>query len=245
MPKLPSKELTKVEEGKLVEVAGPLFDYFVITSKQIKQFNEAVLEAANVYKKVGENLTGIAKTFVQAQENLANQLYGISSLLENIGKISFVIPVPKLYSQQNEPIPIYIQPDKPYVPKLLPTPKRKQTFPLERVMIKEKGFVLNGEYISGMTINSQPGRLFELMIRSDLGGIIPDDLLGSVLRTKKGDYFAFSTVINDLKNILRKNHLKLDMVRNRAIKEYRVKAITKRIRNPKKKKKVKNMDRIN
>lgn len=245
MPKLlPKNELTRIPEETLVNITKPLVEYFVIPSQELKRVSEAALEATNIYTKLADTFYGPANALIKAQLQVSNYLYNLTRILAKFNQINFVIPVPQNDIPEQKRVLIYVQPNEPYNPiKSLPVPHRKQTFSLEQVMIREEGFTLNGEYISGMTIKSQPGKLFELMIRKDLGGIISDELLSKVLGTRRGDYSALSIVINDLKHILKHNKLKINMVRNRAIKEYRTKSITKHIRNPRGRKKARSSDK--
>jgi len=91
-----------------------------------------------------------------------------------------------------------------------------------------------------MTRKSEVGQLFELMIRSDLKGKIPDELIDQIKSSNSDElaYRARSYVIRDLKVILAGNKLKLDMERYRALEKYHFKGLTKYIRKPRRTKKI-------
>lgn len=252
MPVLPNrKALTKVEEGEIVKLVEPMFDYFVVSNKQLQRLAEAAMEAAGFYNRTAETLFGPMQAMFKMQEKIASQVVELSKMCARIFEnISFVIPIPPLdpsIFRQLTAIPIYIQPDEPYVPiKQLPGERKKKELPLSAIEIVGNGFTIEGEYVRGLTLKSQTGKLLELMVRKDLQGSIPDDLIGKATDKDPTDYQAWGNVFRDLKDILiEKNKLKIDLERYPGIKRYQIKGLTKYLRKPRKFKRVKNTARIN
>jgi hypothetical protein len=246
MPKLPPKrELTKVEEGQIIERTGYLFDYFVITSRQLNAFAEAAQRVTNIYSQLSEGLFGPAKALIQAQEKIANSLLNLSKQLAKFNQINFVIPIPRTDFPQTRPLPIYIQPDQEYpTTKSLPSPNKKYHLSLEKVRIENKGFIVDSEYfLRGMTTDSNRGKLFQLMIRRDLGGNISDKLISEAIGVK-ANYDAWKYTLRDLKENLANNKIKLDIERYRGLGIYKVRGITKYLRRPRKMKKGVNKAKI-
>ncbi len=250
MPVLPNKKaLTKVEEGEIVKLVEPMFDYFVVSSKQLQRLTEAALEAANFYNRMSESLFGPMQAMFKMQEQIASQIANLSKMVANVfERINFVFPVPRLdmIIPELTPIPIYIQPDEPYnPPKKLPSGDRKKKLPISAIEIVGNGFTVEGEYIKGMTLRSKPGRLLNLMIRRDLQGRISDNLIGQATGEEPADYRAWGIVMRDLKDILMGKKLRMDIERQEELKRYELKSLTKYARRPKKSKKAKNKDLMN
>lgn len=251
MPKLPPKrELTKFEKAQLIIAAKPLFEYYAVTSKQLGQFADAALKVTNVYSQLAEGLIGPARVMIEAQKRMADYVYHIAKILTTFNQINFVIPIPRqdYYDLPNPPaLPIYIQPDNPYMPiKAIPSGKKKQELPLTAIKIEGKGFMVEGEYIKGITLSSKTGKLLQLMLREDLQGVIPYKLIGEAVGMEPDDYRAWGFVMRDLKQILiEKKKLKLDMERYKGIEQYKINSLTKYLRRPRKSKKSNNTDRTN
>lgn len=245
MPKLPPKrELTKIEEAQLIVATKPLFEYYAVTSKQLGQFADAALKATNVYSQLAESLIGPARAMIEAQKRMADYVYHIAKILTTFNQINFVIPIPRQdYDFPKPPaLPIYIQPDSPYTPiKEISSGKKKQQLPLTAIKIEGKGFMVEGEYIKGITLSSKTGKLLQLMLREDLQGIIPYKLIGEAVGMEPDDYRAWGFVMRDLKQILiGKKKLKLNMERYKGIEQYRINSLTKYLRRPGKSKKINN-----
>jgi hypothetical protein len=233
-------------EGVIVPNFDEIFESVRITSAQLGGFAKAAANLANSYSSFAIGLQGAMQEFAKSQQRIAEAMAELSShaalnQLEIIIRTFHVpdFPIPNFPVPKLQPIQIYVQPAPAYVPpKALPAPKRKHNLELTAINIEENGFVINDEYIHGMTRDSKPGRLFELFIQKDVAGEITDKLINEVLDIEVGDYRAMGFVLRDLKDILAGNKLKLNLERYRAIGKYRLKAITQYIRKPRKKKKI-------
>lgn len=250
MPVLPNrKALTKVEEGQIIKMTEPMFDYFEISSKQLQRFAEVAQEATEFYTRMARDVFGPAQMMLKMQEQIASQIAGLSKMVaDTFERINFVFPVPKLdvIIPELTSIPIYIQPDEPYrPPKELPSGEKKKKLPISAIEIVGNGFTVEGEYIKGMTLRSKPGRLLNLMIRRDLQGRISDNLIGQATGEEPTDYRAWGIVMRDLKDILMGKKLRMDIERQEELKRYELKSLTKYARRPKKSKKAKNKDLMN
>lgn len=244
------RELTKVEEGILIKQAKPIFDYFVVSSNQLQKLGEAAAEAASLYNAVAKSVFGPLQTMFKVQEQIAKQISMLTKIYVGaFEKINFIFPIPTLDPNifpKDVSLPVYVQPDKPYIPiKQIQLGKKKEQLPISAIEIESNGFVLQGEYIRGLTLKSQTGRLLELMVRKDIHGTISDDMIGEATDKKPNDYQAWGNVFRDLKDILLdKNKLKLDVERYPALKKYQVLGLTKYLRKPRKNKKPKNKAKV-
>lgn len=239
MPK-PKKNLSlarraRVEIGTVIRPVD-MYESLVITSEQIAQFQESLAMAMQAYEQFAERISGVIKMVVEQQLAIANVLMRVSESLSVFKQINVVMTNLSADTLVLSPH-IFVQPNQPYSePKALPLPQRKKHLSLAAVKVEGHGFALEGQYIKGMTVQSQTGRLFQLMLRQDLAGKIPDVLIGSALRVDATDYQAWGFVLRDLKEILAGNKLKLTINRYRANSAYNVTSLTKYIRTPKKKK---------
>lgn len=247
MSELPKKrrKLTKVEEGQIIKMTEPMFDYFKISNEQLQRFAEVAKEAADFYNKAAENLFGPDKSMFKLQEKIANQTAEIAKVFANFKRINFIISIPRIDSyifQKSSAIPIYTQTNRPYIPiKELPSGRRKQKLPLSTIEIRENGFLFEGKCIKGLTLKSQVGKLLELIITKGLQGPISYQLIGQTTDKDPTQYYEWGVVMRDLKYILMENmKLKLDIERYPGLKEYHVKGLTKYLRRPRSLKKLKN-----
>lgn len=262
MPELPSKPVSVVstvsilQEQLVIPKIVQLYEYIFIPNWQLNEINNGLLEITKVYNEFANQVTGVVKEFVEAQKRIVvglNEICGAVSVIDQVN-ITIRTPVfefPTISNILNSnlqlpPSQIFIQPDQPHYPiKTLPSKRRKATFPLTVIHTENNGFTINGEYIAGMTRGSKPGRLLELVISKDLEGVLPDNLIYHILKIDVGDYRTLSFVLRDLKKILAGNKLELNTKRYQAIAKYKVSGITKRIRNPKKVKKLITTRKIN
>jgi len=235
-------------EGIVLPNFDEAFECIRITNKQLFEFADTTRSLAKAYSNIAIQLQGAMRELAKSQQHIAEMLSDLCRKVasEQIDIIIRSIRIPDLsgliFPAQNiqlQPAQIFVQPTPSYIPpKALPVPKRKQKLQLTAVNIEGNGFVINGEYIHGMTRDSKPGRLFELMIHKDMNGVISDDLIGEVLDIEAVDYRAWGFTLRDLKKILLGNKLTIDLKRYHAIGKYKVKAITKYIRKPRKKRKI-------
>jgi hypothetical protein len=244
--------IKKAEEGfVLTKKEQEAYQFITITGKQMQNMVAGLSEAIRSYEEIGKSVAGVIKEAVNMQKIFAEQLQGLFKSLAVFNEINALIQIPFIdfnlrnttnsFQTQLQPVRIFVQPNEPYEPpKSLPPPKRKYDLPLTAVQIEGKGFTLEGEYVKGMTRKSEVGQLFELMIRSDLKGKIPDELIDQIKSSNSDElaYRARSYVIRDLKVILAGNKLKLDMERYRALEKYHFKGLTKYIRKPRRTKKI-------
>lgn len=215
------------------------FKYVVIPTEQLVFTAELFDNLAKSYSAVVDQLQEMNRKILESKINFAKKLSETLIKISTFDNVNVLIEVAKQQSSL-QTTRIFVQPNKPYEPpKSLPSPKSKYNLPLTSVKIEGKGFTAEGEYIKGMTRKSEVGQLFELMIRSDLKGKIPDELIDEIKGSYSDeiDYRARSYVMRDLKKILAGNKLKLDIERHRAIEKYYIKGLTKYIRKPRKVKK--------
>lgn len=249
--------ISQVEEGFILpKEIQSAYQFIIITQKQLVEMTDRLTETIGYYEEFGKTMAGFIKRVVESQQAVVKQLQELFKNLAVFDGINTLIQIPLIelptlndkdifdtadsFRIQLQPIRIFVQPNEPYIPpKSLPSSKRKYELPLTSVKIVGNGFAVEGKYIRGMTRKSEVGRLFELIIRSDLKGKIPDELIDEI-KSSDSDEFAYrvrSYVMRDLKDILAGNKLKLDMERYRALEEYRFKGLTKYIRKPRKAKK--------
>ncbi|MDP2585464.1 MAG: hypothetical protein Q8P29_01135 [Candidatus Levybacteria bacterium] len=248
LSKKPMSLKTPAIEGIVLPNFDKAFECIRITNKQLFEFADTTRSLAKAYSNIAVQLQGTMRELAKSQQHIAEMLSDLCRKVasEQIDLIIRSIRIPDLsqliFPVQNiqlQPAQIFIQPTSSYIPpKALPIPRRKQNLQLTAVNIEGSGFVINGEYIRGMTRDSKPGKLFELMIHKDMNGVISDDLISEVVDINAGDYRAWGFVLRDLKEILLGNKLTIDLKRYRAIGKYRVKAITQYIRKPRKNKKI-------
>ncbi|MFZ2026341.1 MAG: hypothetical protein WAV30_03590 [Microgenomates group bacterium] len=256
--------INKPEEGIILSKKDQSeYEFITISQSQIRSTVEALTEVIQTYKEYSETVTGVIREVVEMQQTFAEQLRGLFRGIEAIREMSILIQIPIKqtisdfrglldltgynYAPQDQ-VRIFVQPNTPFKPQeILPSPKRKFNILLTSVQIIGNGFMAEGEYIRGITRKSEKGRLFELMIRSDLRGIIPDDLFNSIMKGSplEVDERARSFVLRDLKIALAGNKLKLNLTRYRGIQAYHVKSVTKYIRKPRKVKKLVATSRMN
>ncbi len=246
--------IKKAEQGiVLTKKEREAYQFIVITSKQLKAFTEGLAEMTRRYAEALQSVSGVVNQVMEAQLLITKNLEKLFDGLAAVQRITALVQIPRIiiptskleyfgsYTEIEKPLRIFVQPDEPFKPpKSLSHPKRKYDLPLTAVQIKGEGFTLEGEYVKGMTRKSEVGQLFELMIRSDLKGKIPDELIDQIKSSDSDElaYRARSYVIRDLKEILAGNKLELDMARYRGIKQYHFKKLTKRIRKSQRTKKI-------
>lgn len=265
LAKRANSSITKPEEGILLTKKDQLrYQYITIDHSQVVSAIKGLSEAINTYKAYSETISGVIRDIVEMQQAFAEQIRGVLQAVETFREITTLIQVPiptnpipdfrkildvtrRTYPPQ-EPVRVFVQPNTPFEPQkaLLPI-NRKREFPLTAVQIIGNGFEIDGEYIKGITRSSEKGQLFELMIRSDLNGKIPDKLFARIMKNPSNEmeYRARSYVIRDLKDALAGNKLKLDIKRYRGIQQYRAKSITKYIRKPRKTKQLTTTSKLN
>lgn len=256
--------INKPEEGIILSKKDQSeYEFITISQSQIRSTVEALTEVIQTYKEYSETVTGVIREVVEMQQTFAEQLRGLFRGIEAIREMSILIQIPIKqsisdfrglldltgynYAPQDQ-VRIFVQPNTPFKHQvILPSPKRKFDISLTSVQIIGNGFMAEGEYIRGITRKSEKGRLFELMIRSDLRGIIPDDLFNSIMNGSplEVDERARSFVLRDLKDALAGNRLKLNLIRYRGTQAYHVKSVTKYIRKPRKVKKLAATSRMN
>lgn len=254
--------VTRAEEGiVLTKKDQERYQYIAISQNQIRQVIDSLSEVISAYQQSAEAITGAMKSMIDVQERMAKQMQDVFKGIEHFQKVSALIQIPKiedlipdltnlidiisLKQPFEEPVRIFVQPEEPFEkPKALPVPKRKYNLPLTSVQIVADGFMIEGEYIKGMTRKSHAGQLFELFIRSDIKGKVTDKQLDNILGVDSNDldYRARSYMIRDLKDALAGNKVKIDIKRYRGIKMYANKGLTRLIRKPKKVKKLAAID---
>lgn len=235
--------LTKSQQN-----VADVFEYIVISNKQIQQAAEACAELVNTYSALIGEVQETMKRAIEVRMRLAEQLREMFKSFSAFNGINVLVQMPRVDRStvdsadsevKLQPTRIFVQPNEPHASlKKLPTPKRKQLFPIEIIQRKELGFTLQDEYIRGFTIKSMVGRVFDLFISPNLKGNIPDELLYKTTNIEYGDYRALGIVLRDMVDKLNENNLKLEKQRDRGIKRYIVEGITKYARKPKKSKKV-------
>lgn len=237
----------KAEEGiVLTKKEQEAYQFIVITSKQMQVAADTVRELARSYEEAAKSVTGMIHEIIKQQQRFAKQLQELFESVAVFRQINVLIQIPRLIVPpivfQPQLVRIFVQPNEPYVvSKPLSSPKRKYNLPLTSVKIENNGFIVDGEYIRGMTRKSKPGKVFELMIRADLKGVVPDNLIDQVIGTGylQSDYEARDLVIRDLKKILLfGNKIKLNLTRYSGIGKYKVAPLTHYIRKPKKVKRI-------
>ena len=201
-----------------------------------------------------ERIAEPIRDILEAQNKIAQQMKEVCEAVSTITNGILIVRTPiiniftpqEVSSVSSSPVtPVFTNSDPKIATKLLPKPRRKEYLSLVAVEIENNGFKIDDEYIRGMTRNSKPGKLFELMINPDQAGKLPDKITFRTLGISQGDYRALGFVLRDLKEILESNKLELDMERSRAISRYIVNGIIKRIRNRKKFKRLANTNQIN
>ncbi|MFZ2206749.1 MAG: hypothetical protein WA061_01215 [Microgenomates group bacterium] len=249
--------ISKPEEGIILSKKDQSeYEFITISHSQIRSTVEALTEVIQTYKEYSETVSGVIREVVEIQKTFAEQLRGLFRGIEAIREMSILIQIPVKQTISDfrglldltgynylpqEQVHIFVQPNTSFEhQKILPSPKRKIDLSLTSVQIIGNGFIIEGEYIHGITRKSEKGRLFELMVRSDIRGIIPDDLFNSIMNGSplEVDERARSFVLRDLKIALAGNKLKLNLTRYRGIQAYHVKSVTKYIRKPRKVKKL-------
>lgn len=236
----------RAEEGfVLTKKEQEAYQFMVITGEQIRTMTKRINEAIRAYAEFSLSLTGVVKEVIELQKGIAEQIRSVLDAFSKFSQINILVQIPRLtittMDYFPQPVRIFVQPNDSYQPEKVPlSPQRKYNLPLSSVQIEGKGFTLDGKYIKGMTRKSEVGQLFELMLRSDLKGKIPDELIDEIKSTDSDElaYRARSYIMRDLKEILAGNKLILDINRYRGIQQYHVKGLTKLIRKPKKVKKL-------
>lgn len=218
------------------------FKYIEIQAEQIKRVAEAFSELANTYARLAENLESSFRKAIKVRFRVAEQLSQMFNNLSVFNGIDILVQIPQ--TQRNIPeseqpsVRVFIQPSEQSI-KELPPPRRKQIYPVHLLKRKELGFVLQDEYIKGIKVGSQAGRLLDVFISPELKGKIPDKLLYKAAGIDEGDYYNLGIVLRDmLRILLKKNNIELNKRRESGIKRYIVSGITKRIRKPKKSRKI-------
>ncbi|MFZ2206679.1 MAG: hypothetical protein WA061_05835 [Microgenomates group bacterium] len=256
--------INKPEEGIILSKKDQReYQFITISHSQIRSTIEGLTEVIQAYKEYSETVVGVIREVIEMQQTFAEQLRGLFRGIEAIREMTLLIQIPIKQSIPDfrglldltgynyipqEKVRIFVQPNTPFEPqKSLSSSKRKFDLLLTSVQIIGNGFMVEGEYIKGMTRNSEVGRLFELMVRSDFRGVIPDDLFNSIMNGSplEVEERARSFVLRDLKEILAGNKLKLNLTRYRGIQAYHVKSVTKYIRAPKKAKQLVAKTKIN
>jgi hypothetical protein len=255
MPKLSKQPLSLAEIPSIdllpvINMRQQLYEYLVIPSESIQSFTKAVLEVSNVYAQFAKQAHNAVQELFQQQQRFAEALYELLNGMSMVTKMNIVIRTPIMQDISRlssfpmellQPTQIFVQPNQRYVPekvKALPSPKRKQDVSLAMIQVEGNGFTLDGEYIRGMTRKSKTGRLFELMIRRDLAGMIDDESIEKITNIASGDYRARGFVLRDLKDILAGNKIELNMERYVGIGKYKINNLIKRIRKSKNKKRL-------
>ena len=231
------------------------FRYIVIPTDQIVRVAEAFSELAHTYSRIAEELEESVKKIIEVRMRVAEQLSQMFNNLSVFNGIDLLVQIPntKQSSIDNDsqietlPTRIFIQPNEPTSSiKELQSPNRKQMYPISVVRRKELGFVFQDEYIKGIKVGSQPGRLLEVFISPELKGKIPDKLLYEAAGIENGNYYDLGVVLRDMQRILlNENKIELNKKRESGIKRYIISGITKRIRKPKKAKKINRTTKIN
>lgn len=245
--------IKKAEQGiVLTKKEQEAYQFMVITGEQIKTMVERINEAIQSYVEFSQTLTGVIKEAVNLQKGIAEQVRNMLEAFSAFRQINILVQIPRLtvptVDYFPQPIRIFVQPDEPYTkPKSLPSPNRKRELSITSIKIVGNGFMVDGGYIKGMTRKSKTGQLFELMLRADLKGVIPDELIDRIVnpRPSEIDYRARGFLIRDLKDILFGNKLKLNIERYRAFNKYIIKGLVKHIRSPRKIKRVIPKTKIN
>lgn len=237
MPKLPKKKLSLINRApvQVGTVINPveIYETLVINTEQLKHLSDGLLAAIKFYEESAVRINKVFEGVIEGQLQIARTLQKVTDALSVFDQINVVITKLSI----NRFPQIFVQPNQQYQKlKILPQPQRKKQLSLAAVSIEGQGFVLEGQYIKGMTMESKAGKLFQLMLRQDLAGVIPDKLIGETLRADASDYQTWGFVLRDLKEILAGNKLTLDMERYRAISKYKVRSLTRRIRKQRKRK---------
>lgn len=242
--------IPKTEEGIILSKKDSrLYHYVTISHSQMQSTIKRLTEAIDMYQAYSESVVGVINEVVNMQKRFAEQLRGVFETIEKIQNVTAFIQFPNIdkiagAAGQNitplEPLKIFVQPNTPYdQSSYLPVKRRKYELSLTDVDIVGDGFTAEGQYIKGMTRHSAVGRSFELIIRADLMGVIPDQLLDKAIGigSWQDNDEVRSITLRDLKDILEDNKIQLSLERYRAINQYRVKSLIKRIRKKRKSKK--------
>lgn len=265
LAKRANSSITKPEEGILLTKKDlQRYQYLTIDHSQVISAIRGLSEAINTYKAYSETISGVIRDIVEMQQTFAEQIRGVLQAVETFREITTFIQIPVINNPipdfkgildltgytniSQEPVRVFVQPNTPFESQdSLSIPKRKMELSLTLVQIVGNGFLLKGEYIKGMTRKSEAGRLFELMIRSDLRGKISDDQFNSIMNSSplEVEERARSFVLRDLKEILAGNKLKLNLTRYRGIQAYHIKSVTKYIRKPRKTKQLAATSKMN
>lgn|GEM_PF-2592682 len=245
-------ELARREaQAQVIQRYEGRYEQLIINPEQIQHIAETFATMAKTYGGFIQAAAEDAKRRVRAQQGIAQSLSTMCSTLSLTKEVSFMIqtpivpefPVLQPYKGSLIPDGEIIEfpaltpiPEKAVIS--LPLPKQKYLVPLSAVTIRNNGFMIEGKPIKGMTINSNHGKVFSLLVAPEASDMVPDNVIEKMLHIEPGDYQALCYVIRDLKRVLAGNKLELDMERFRSVKGYKTKALVQRIRKPKKLKKI-------